>query len=226
MKRFTLAIAVMALVLMSSAVRAGIVGSAHDFSGSTWSGGEICRPCHTPHGATVKDSLGNDIGAPIWNRNLPSSTSYKMYINGVATANQEVDSNSILCLSCHDGTIALDSFGGASGTTFIGSGTGANPKANLGTDLTTDHPIGAAAVWPTPNPSYMVDPSLRDAKHIMPLRTMSSSGKLAVGCSSCHEPHNRSGAEHLLWVSNIGATTTVDSRNVPGSGLCLNCHKK
>ena len=225
MRRFQLAIALAALGLLTYSAKAGIVGSKHDFSGATWSTGEICKPCHTPHGATVKDNTGNDIGAPIWNRSLPSSTSYKMYIGGVATSNQEIDSNSILCMSCHDGTIALDSFGGATGTTTIGTGTGANTKANLGTDLTTDHPVGAAAVWPT-GASYMVDPSLRDAQGMMPLRKLASSGQLVVGCSSCHEPHNRKNQPKLLWVSNSTAVTTVDGRNVPGSGLCLNCHKK
>ena len=226
MKRLTIPmLAAVAFVLLTCTARAGIVGSAHDFSGKSWSGGEICKPCHTPHGATVKDSNNNDIGAPIWNRNLPVSTSYKMYIGGVATDNQEIDSNSILCMSCHDGTIALDSFGGATGGTIIGTGTGANAKANLGTDLTTDHPVGAAAIWPT-GATYMVDPALRNSAGIMPLRKLASNGQLVVGCSSCHEPHNRKNLPKLLWVSNNTAVTTVDGRNVPGSGLCLNCHKK
>lgn len=226
MRRSKLAFALVALGLLTCSAKAGIVGSKHDFSGSTWSGGEICKPCHTPHGATVKDSAGNDIGAPIWNRSLPSSTSYKMYIGGVATDAQEIDSNSILCMSCHDGTIALDSFGGATGSTVIGTGSGANAKANLGTDLTTDHPVGAAAVWPT-GAAYMVDPSVRTAAGIMPLRTLASNGKQVVGCSSCHEPHNRKNQPKLLWVSNSGTQKLADGvTTVPGSALCLNCHKK
>src|SRR5690349_9884733 len=30
----------------------GIRGSAHDFGNQTWSGNEICRPCHAPHNTT------------------------------------------------------------------------------------------------------------------------------------------------------------------------------
>jgi len=45
------------------------------------------------------------------------------------------DGVSKLCLSCHDGTVALDSYGGVNGSTII---TG---SALLGTDLSTSHPI-------------------------------------------------------------------------------------
>jgi len=48
----------------------GISGSAHDFSGNGWSGGQICIVCHTPHNAdaTVAESpawrLAADDGFP------------------------------------------------------------------------------------------------------------------------------------------------------------------
>ena len=47
-----------------------------------------------------------------------------------------------------------------------------------------------------------------------------------MGCTSCHEPHNRRNTEGMLWVNNQGAATTVDGRTVSGSALCMNCHKK
>ena len=61
----------------------------------------------------------------------------------------------------------------------------------------------------------------------MPLRTLAN-GQTAVGCTSCHEPHNRKNdpSGHMLWVNNSGAGTTVDGRAVDGSLLCMNCHKK
>ncbi len=210
------AFALLALGMLTGAAQAGIAGSAHDFGGMGWSKGEVCLPCHTPHNGAVKDLEGRDIEAPIWNHQLPTN-SYDMFVNG-AKVKAEVDENSLLCLSCHDGTIALDSFGGTTGNQEIGR------KANLGTDLSNDHPIGAAAVYPIGVP-YMVDPALRDAQHMMPLRPMSD-GKMAVGCTSCHEPHNRKATEHMLWVKNNGAATTVDGRAVNGSALCFNCHKK
>lgn len=212
------AIAVMVVCAVAPAALAGISGSKHDFGAFGWSQNQICLPCHTPHNAIVKDANGTVVAAPLWNHTLSTAT-YTLYLD--ASGNQvtgAVDTNSRLCLSCHDGTVAVDSFGGGAGTQQLTGGL-------LGTDLSNDHPIGEAAVWPTPNPSYMVDPALRDAKRIMPLRTLAD-GRLAVGCTSCHEPHNRSSTTHMLWVNNSGTATTVDGRTVSGSALCMNCHKK
>lgn len=73
---------------------------------------EICVFCHTPHGANLK--AAQEIRAPIWNRNL-SSQQYKMYdqvwsksFMGKPNTGQPAGF-SRLCLSCHDGTIALGS---------------------------------------------------------------------------------------------------------------------
>lgn len=244
MKRFTklapAAVALMAMGMMAGTLSAEISGSKHDFADKTlyptnWSNGQICLPCHAPHNTTPSVTTGGIMGGPLWNRTLPTN-SYKMYISTAvaaptgtdpnattnvykATDGKKVDTNSILCLSCHDGSIALDSFGGATSTTagVIGG------KANFGTDLTNDHPIGEAAKWK--EVSYMVSRSFRDSSRIMPLRNLDD-GTWAVGCTSCHEPHNRTGAPNMLWVNNGTAGTTVDGRAVSGSVLCLNCHKK
>jgi hypothetical protein len=216
--------------LMAGTSKAGIVGSDHDFAiaPGNWAGGQTCVPCHTPHGAILKDASGAVLAAPLWNHQLSANTTYVLYLDdsgaGVTGA---VDQNSKLCLSCHDGTVALDSFGGNTGTHFIGAG-GLVAAGATGNDLSHNHPIGEAAIWPT-GASYMVDPSFRDAAHIMPLRKMAD-GRLAVGCTSCHEPHNRKALPHMLWASVSGSGATVDSVNgsrvVNGSVLCLNCHKK
>src|SRR6185312_9448440 len=145
----------------------GIRGSSHDFGAQTWSGNEICRPCHAPHNttptsATLVTTNGQTqvsqqiLSGPLWNHTLSQNGQYKMYlsvsqtynlptgytVNGSstlttsyeqATTGQNVDTNSILCLSCHDGTVALDSFGGATnGSKFINGGVLGG--ANFGTD--------------------------------------------------------------------------------------------
>ena len=46
------------------------------------------------------------------------------------------DGVSLLCLSCHDGTVALDAYGGDPGN----AGT-IGDQFDLGTDLNNDHPI-------------------------------------------------------------------------------------
>jgi len=234
------ALAVMAVALLAGRAMGSIGGSKHDFADpkqypTNWSNGQICAPCHAPHNTTPTATDGGELSGPLWNHTLPTN-SYKMYIstdikdaNGnklytaeLVTAGQQVDTNSILCLSCHDGTVALDSFGGTSAT----AGTSVGPisgNANFGNDLSNDHPIGAAAIWT--DVSYMVPQSARDAAGIMPIRKMADGSK-AVGCTSCHEPHNRKSTKHMLWVANDQAGTTVDGRSVTGSVLCLNCHKK
>ena len=224
---------------MASTARAGIAGSKHDFGTFAWSGNQICQPCHAPHNTLVKDANGILLQGPLWNHTLSTAT-YTMYQQNQVDANGNlvkdangnvvsqpvtgnVDQNSKLCLSCHDGTVAVDSFGGVQGTQQMTGGV-------LGTDLSNDHPIGDNGIYPTNDGktstvTYMVDPSARDAKHIMPLRQMAD-GRWAVGCTSCHEPHNRTSQQHMLWVNNSGPATTVDGRSVSGSVLCLNCHKK
>jgi hypothetical protein len=216
----TTAAALLAVALFANTAKASISGSKHDFGQFGWAKNQICLPCHTPHNAALKDADGAELAGPLWNHTLSTAT-YTLYAEEPtvgAGVTGKVDQNSKLCLSCHDGTVAVDSFGGLNGTSQMTAGV-------LGTDLSNDHPIGEAAIWPTPNPSYMVDPALRDAKRIMPLRAMAD-GRKAVGCTSCHEPHNRAGTANMLWVNNSNTATTVDGRTVSGSALCMNCHKK
>ncbi|UCF93513.1 MAG: hypothetical protein JSW39_04945, partial [Desulfobacterales bacterium] len=122
----------LALVAGFSAVAlAGIQGSAHDFSGFGFAGGQICLPCHTPHNAESD-------AAPLWNHELSVAT-YNLYSSpSLDAAVGQPTGASKLCLSCHDGTVAVDSFGGDSGTIFI-SAFGAD--VDLTTDLSNDHPI-------------------------------------------------------------------------------------
>lgn len=119
---------------------------------------EICVFCHTPHGANTAAP------APLWNKALPSST-YAVYNSNPSTATTTLDgtivpvgSVSLACLSCHDGTQAMDNMINAAGSGWgKGDGTagvsqqytwaGSNKIAPdavtmLGTDLSNDHPIG------------------------------------------------------------------------------------
>jgi len=178
-----------------------IVGSAHDFSGEGWSGGEICGPCHTPHNA-----LASDI--PLWSHALTVAT-FTLYSSSTLDADLgQPTGASKACLSCHDGTVALDSFGGNVGTDII------DGDANLTTDLSDDHPVsfiydGALAA----DDGDLYDPSTASSG----LGGTIDEDLLLAGrmeCSSCHNPHNESGEDHLLTKSNAG------------SALCLTCHDK
>lgn len=82
--------------------------------------GEVCVYCHTPHG-------GESSNAPLWNRTVPATGSYTPYSSSTIDTNGGVipqpDGISLACLSCHDGTIAVDSIVNApgSGTAWSGS---------------------------------------------------------------------------------------------------------
>ncbi|ROR32426.1 cytochrome c3 family protein [Inmirania thermothiophila] len=67
--------------------------------------GEVCVYCHTPHGASSRQT------APLWNRTLNDPGAYTVYTSQtlISTDNPGPGPNSLLCLSCHDGTIAIDS---------------------------------------------------------------------------------------------------------------------
>ncbi len=192
--------------LAGSQASAQIGLSEHNFSSYGWAEGEICKPCHTPH-------FSNKAVGFLWNHALTNAT-YTMH-EGSGTAEANVDSRSRMCLSCHDGTVALDSFGGKTGTNFIG------PSGKIGTDLEDDHPIGSDAIYPT-TPSTNYNP--QDANHRvgtppkqLRLRSwINPSGveEWVVGCSTCHTVHNNGNFEHMLRFSNTN------------SDLCLTCHIK
>jgi predicted CXXCH cytochrome family protein len=86
-----------------------IIGSPHDFRGYKWNrSGEICLPCHAPH-------LTKTLPAPLWNHELPTQT-YIMYAK-THTPTMDAEPGSLpdgmskICLSCHDGIIAPETYG-------------------------------------------------------------------------------------------------------------------
>ncbi len=64
----------------------------------------VCVYCHTPHGSN------NTIDAPLWNR-TNAGTSYVLFDMPLQSGQTPTQPgvNSLTCLSCHDGTVAIDS---------------------------------------------------------------------------------------------------------------------
>lgn len=225
------AVAVIAVGMFCSAGQAAITGTAHDFA-TTIGGGQVCLPCHTPHGGNDPNK-GTDGKGPIWNHALPAKTTgytFTLYDSSGAPEvhSTDLDPNSILCMGCHDGVTNTDAYGGAAGTQVIAT------KGRIGNaagDLTGNHPIGTAAAYPVKaaDPTLSDKPYMNDPKNFpsgMTLKPMN--GSYVVGCTSCHEPHKRGGNEHMLWVRNAGSITvtyTGSTLNANGSGLCFTCHK-
>jgi predicted CXXCH cytochrome family protein len=183
-----------------------IAGSSHDFSTKTWNtSGEICIVCHTPHNANTSVS-----DAPLWNHTLSATATYTMYTSSTlnSTAGQP-DGSSKLCLSCHDGTVALENFGGVTTGTNLLTGT-----TVLGTNLSNDHPISITydAALATADGGLHNPSSALSGLGGTIAANMLTAGKMQ--CSSCHDVHNSAGINGLLKKTNAG------------SALCLTCHNK
>ena len=217
---------------------------------------QVCVFCHTPHAAT-KDAAGVAAG-PLWNRKLSSQT-YTTYASksmdalpSGAIGLDQPGGSSKLCLSCHDGSLALGQVGVLNGTAnpaigmtgtgtggVIPSGAGADTgfTRRLGANLSNDHPISF---------TYNDALALKDGE----LRSPTTSGgnpKLidsrAIGyrptlplengqmqCTTCHDPHlydpadtNRKFLRLNRTQKNAGPTTTF---NVSNDIICLACHTK
>lgn len=214
-----------------------IIGSKHDFSGSSFSDGAICKPCHTPHNADIT------VTGRLWAHTMSSQVTYQYHgsritaadntttqdgANGTITAATDLDGASRLCLSCHDGTVALDSF---KGSNHASNGIGITGSANLGTDLSNDHPVGLLAVIADYKPYYKPVAGILALKQLKLVKTSVAYGatakdvygnvltgnEYAVSCVTCHDVHNGSNVDAgvgLLRVTNAG------------SALCLSCHNK
>ena len=144
------------MVCGTATALAGVVGSQHDLTtggqaqGQTANTDQVCVFCHTPHGSDTAAPV------PLWNKVLGAPGSYTQYstLQTPSFDSQEapVGSVSLACLSCHDGTQAMDvvlNLPGSGGynpagaevdPVAIGLMTG-SPVPMLGTDLTNDHPI-------------------------------------------------------------------------------------
>ena len=161
-------IAAAALVLGAVGAQAGIANTKHNLGADnaanenymTTGTTEICVFCHTPHASNTA------VKAPLWNKPVAAGASYTTYSTATsATIDGSVDMSgiSLACLSCHDGTQAMDTMinkpgsGGynAAGAAITGAvWTGARQDGSgkminagefismLGTDLTNDHPVG------------------------------------------------------------------------------------
>lgn len=222
-KNSTLLVAValgLGLYGVAQAGPTGIVNSKHNFSKAQGNvpalSTEICNVCHTPHNADPSVAA-----APLWNH-VSTSPNFKMYWSYTFDAgnktedakNRSLGALSRLCLSCHDGSIALDAFGAHKDSKdyFIPEGP---TKIGKDHDLTTTHPI-----------SFTYDDALvtdKDPELALPSSALSGLGKTIkedmlfdskMECPSCHDVHNGTGASKLLLKSN------------DGSALCLTCHIK
>ena len=199
-------LALVCLMFSSLTCFATIKDTKHNLStsgpGSTRASQEsqICIFCHTPHNSRPN--------GPLWNRSDPGQN-YTLYKSSTkkATLNQPTGA-SILCLSCHDGTIALGKVTSRQSDIAMRGGTTTMPvgSTNLDTDLSDDHPISfdyASAL--------QTNGELRQPSALTGAVKLDANGELQ--CTSCHNAHDNTNGKFLV-LSNRGGQ------------LCETCHTK
>jgi predicted CXXCH cytochrome family protein len=184
-----------------------IINSRHNLSASgpgavrATTEQEVCIFCHTAHNSAPIQ--------PLWNRNVPVSA-YTVYTSNsmVAAAGQPTGSSK-LCLSCHDGTIAIGSVLSRDMPIQMAGGITTLPPgaSNLGTDLSDDHPV-----------SFRYDqtlstrkPTIRSPSQLPQAIKLDHNSEMQ--CTSCHEPHN----------DQFGKFLVMDNSQ---SQLCKSCHNQ
>ncbi|MBM4032161.1 MAG: cytochrome c3 family protein [Planctomycetes bacterium] len=178
---------------------AGMAGAPHDLSGAGYGTDQICIFCHTPHHSKIAQ-----LDIKLWNHETTTAT-YQLYGGGTTSSGTTVNQpgkNSKVCLSCHDGSVAIDSYGAHAGTVFMTGDKLMSP------DLRDDHPIGVVL---TAGAKYQVPSGgVSGGVRLYPTNASGNS----VECSSCHGVHSITYANYLK----------KDNSNK--SQLCLSCHIK
>lgn len=236
-------------LVMSAVAEAGIATTKHNLSmtgpGPVKAGTEdrVCVFCHTPHNA-----LGSidGIHIPLWNHTLSATATYIVPSSATMKSSPQnpPDGDSRLCLSCHDGTVAIGSVvnSGSLVTTISMFGTGpggvmpgvpSEPgSSNLGTDLSGHHPVSIevntslvndkktqcdndpVVTWRVCSPTTGNPVRLRPTRNSYGAGPHSNSG---VQCTSCHDPHEDTPpGNNFLRLDNTGGGLTA---------LCLSCHR-
>ncbi len=183
------------MIQLHSSVAARIQGSPHDLS--ALSGRDVCGFCHTPHEARPR--------TPTWSHKL-SDAVYTIYQSSSLEAKVgQPTGSSKLCLSCHDGTVALThtSKGGSAGV-FITPG-----SANLGTDLSDDHPIS----FIYSEVLSVEDVQIRPPSTLPEQLRLDSSNELQ--CTTCHNAHDNQNGKFLV-MPNLRSQMCTSCHNLSG----------
>ena len=245
------------LCFLSAIGHAAILGGPHDFTtqspGSTtflWGGATLgtpgstyvnpCQVCHIPHKAPDSGLTK----APLWNHAASQNSSYVTYDQGNSARFNALGlsatlGSSVACLSCHDGSVAVNqaygktvpnangtttgatayyapTFAVETGTATVGpwtSASGAGPYLGRN-DLTHMHPIGVSY-----SAAVLVDSTLQPLPAAGTVFAQMLKGpNQTVECASCHDIHGTIGAS-----ATVSHELIVDLNNAQ---LCGTCHKQ
>ena len=222
-RRIAIAAGLIAVLLLCDYTLAGtLLGTKHDFTGLNQRAGVVAMPgvafsdygnscvyCHLPPERPEQDSAGQG-GNPGWNRFVPATGAYDTY--DTRTLDNKVRTPSpisLLCLSCHDGTMGVDMtvfkpdgwqsskdaalhlrLNGADDLMSCGkchNGRVAHSIAikHIGTDLTNDHAISMTYAGLNNNDQDFRTP---DSPYGFDNGIKLYDGK--VECATCHNVHD------------------------------------
>lgn len=235
MKKILVLLLVLAFMAAAAIAIAGqVAGSHHDLSASSTSGTQVagqsvCGSCHIPHGGVASIT-----GLPIWARNmtLPNGGgAYSVYgSTGTPTSSNTLSNTvvnapgpfSLTCLSCHDGTLAMNTITKNGINLVVGAVTTSSPNVDsttgkminfvntttgydpyFGTNLQNDHPIGLAYRGTAATLAGLA----ATVPSNYPLYGASNN---QMECSTCHDPHNE--------------TTHSPFLRVDAATMCSECH--
>lgn len=207
---------------------------------------QLCVWCHTPHAAIA------GAGVALWNKTLTTGgagfTTYPTTVAGTAQiAASAVNSASKICLTCHDGTLAISQVINAPGpggittaitqfgvwqglnaaNNFIPSTAGGG--VNIGIDLSNDHPI--SIIYSAPSATSDNNPAnLRATTTALTVTTTSWLSR-KMGDTSIMAVLVGSGATATIeCVSCHEPHTSVNAlflrATTSGSKICTTCHDK
>jgi len=257
MKKFAAVLAAVALtagsataVFAAATAGSGIYQTAHDINfkvaGVRDVQDRLCAFCHTPHHAytstdpaPVGPVLAASGYAPLWSHGV-STANYTPFASatfdvkgGASMANDPLIGPSRLCMSCHDGTVALDTYYGQTGTHFISNGSntyfGAQPLIEL--DGVKTHPIGFDAtlvntgganedthLWP----NYLTN-NYRGNNNTVSVQSRLFQNQYFT-CSTCHDVHNKLNDTSASIKAGTQAYFLLGGQT--NSALCITCHNQ
>ncbi len=152
----------------------------------------VCIFCHSSHNTSTD--------GPLWNHETTSPGKFKTYNRSTMVSRAEQPNGATkLCLSCHDGTIAVGAVRGLSRpipmrNVAAGGEIPQGRASRLGTDLTASHPVSV---------KYQQTLALSNSHLRWP--PLDPEGRVGVDadgyvqCTACHDPHGSRSERYPFW---------------------------